>query len=137
MQKSKTKESCDNNNDSIIKNNKILELILLGAVSILFFIINIRICPFYYLFKIPCPGCGLTRGLINIMKLDFITAMQYNILSIPLVILILIFAVLKIIKKEVYLTNIIKNNKKIIIVITIIITIVSFVININNPLLYK
>lgn len=137
MQKSKTKESCDNNNDSIIKNNKILELILLGAVSILFFIINIRICPFYYLFKIPCPGCGLTRGLINIMKLDFITAMQYNILSIPLVILILIFVVLKIIKKEVYLTNIIKNNKKIIIVITIIITIVSFVININNPLLYK
>ena len=137
MQKSKTKESCDNNNDSIIKNNKILELILLGAVSILFFIINIRICPFYYLFKIPCPGCGLTRGLINIMKLDFITAMQYNILSIPLVILILIFVVLKIIKKEVYLTNIIKNNKKIIIVITIIITIVSFVININYPLLYK
>ena len=101
MQKSKTKESCDNNNDSIIKNNKILELILLGAVSILFFIINIRICPFYYLFKIPCPGCGLTRGLINIMKLDFITAMQYNILSIPLVILILIFVVLNA-KKIIY-----------------------------------
>lgn len=137
MQKSKTKESCNNYNDSIIKNNKILELILLGVVSILFFTINIRICPFYYLFKIPCPGCGLTRGLFYILKLDFITATKYNVLSVPIAILILMFIIFKIIRKEVYITNVIKENQKLIIAITIIITIVSFVVNINNPLLYN
>lgn len=40
--------------------------------------------------SIRCPGCGLTRGFRCILKLDFINAFKYNILSIPIFICILI-----------------------------------------------
>lgn len=40
--------------------------------------------------SIRCPGCGLTRAFRCILKLDFINAFKYNILSIPIFICILI-----------------------------------------------
>jgi len=41
-------------------------------------------CLFKSLFKISCPGCGLTRAFRAIFNLDFYTAFNYNILAIPL-----------------------------------------------------
>ena len=38
------------------------------------------ICPFYYLFHIPCPGCGMTRACKALLRLDFRTAVYYNCL---------------------------------------------------------
>ena len=49
-------------------------------------------CLFKAVFKIPCPGCGMTRAFKSIIQLDFIQAFKFNILSIPLFIfLILMF----------------------------------------------
>ncbi len=36
------------------------------------------ICPFYYLFHIPCPGCGMTRACKALLRLDLSTALYYN-----------------------------------------------------------
>lgn len=41
-------------------------------------------CFFKVIFKIPCPGCGMTRAFKSILEFDFIQAFKFNILSIPL-----------------------------------------------------
>ena len=64
-----------------------LDLIMLGTVSVIFNLVDIRICPFFYLFNIPCPGCGLTRSVLAIFKLDLKSSVQYNFLGIIIVIL--------------------------------------------------
>ena len=52
---------------------------------------SIPLCPIQSLFGISCPGCGLTRGFISILHLDFYKAIQYHILSIPLFIGIVLY----------------------------------------------
>ena len=35
-------------------------------------------CPMVIVTGLPCPGCGLTRALISVFKLDFSHACEYN-----------------------------------------------------------
>ena len=35
-------------------------------------------CPIHYITGYYCPGCGLTRMLFSILKLDFYQAFRYN-----------------------------------------------------------
>jgi len=35
-------------------------------------------CLFTKIFNFHCPGCGLTRAFIEILKLNFIKAWQFN-----------------------------------------------------------
>lgn len=35
-------------------------------------------CLFHYVTGLKCPGCGITRMLISILRLDFAAAFQYN-----------------------------------------------------------
>jgi hypothetical protein len=35
-------------------------------------------CVFHAITKLECPGCGVTRMLISIVKLDFVSAFWYN-----------------------------------------------------------
>ena len=64
--------------------------ILFAAVIIIFFLYK---CPFEYIFGIPCPGCGMTRAFIALLKLNFTEAFYFHPLF-PIVIIVLIFAVL-------------------------------------------
>ncbi len=50
-------------------------------------------CPFKSLLNIRCPGCGLTRSFRAILNLDFISAIKYNILGIPLFIFCFLFII--------------------------------------------
>lgn len=47
-------------------------------------IFNASLCPIYHIFGKKCFGCGMTRAFISILQLDFISAVNYNLLSIPL-----------------------------------------------------
>lgn len=54
-------------------------------------IFSLSLCPIKRLTGISCFGCGLTRGFISILKLDFKSACKYNILSVPLFICIALY----------------------------------------------
>ena len=58
--------------------------LLFAVLYILTKIFKRSLCPINYLFGISCFGCGLTRGFICILNLNFISAIKYNVLSIPL-----------------------------------------------------
>ena len=68
--------------------------------AILYFltkIFSISLCPIKNIFGISCFGCGMTRGFISILNLDFITAFEYNVLSIPLFVAIFLYCIFSLI----------------------------------------
>ena len=48
-------------------------------------------CLFKLIFKIPCPGCGMTRAALSVLRLDFLSALYYNplVFSLPYIALYL------------------------------------------------
>lgn len=106
-------------------------IFLVIGISLILNIFNIRLCPFFYLFRIPCIGCGMTRALRLILELKFIESFKYNILPIPLILLSLYY----IYDKE-KLNIFFNENKKIIILLCTIIAIITWIINLYNTLLY-
>lgn len=84
---------------------KALYLLIILCEGIVLYLINIfKItipCLFKLVFKFPCPACGLTRAFYSIFNLDILSAINYNILSIPLFLLLCIiniFLIIDIIK---------------------------------------
>ena len=111
-------------------------IILLILILNLF---NIRICFIYNLFHIPCPGCGATRASIELLKGNVVEAIKYN--PLPLVItiiliIILLWNIIDYIRKKKTFKIYIEKYKKIIIALSVILTIIIWIINLNNPILY-
>ena len=68
-------------------------LIVFGIViAILLLVVMVKsgtgvsVCLFKSIFHIPCPGCGISRGVFAIFTGHFLTALSYNLLSYPLAI---------------------------------------------------
>ena len=103
----------------MLNNKKVLFGLFIVALIAYFFVykytgLSIQ-CPIHYMTGLYCPGCGITRMLFAIIKLDFYQAFRYN----PLVFILLPFIIFyifdlihsKITKKELY-TNRVNNNKE-------------------------
>lgn len=58
---------------------------------------SVSLCPIKNFFGISCFGCGMTRGFISVLNLDFKTAFEYNVLSIPLFVSIALYFVFSLI----------------------------------------
>ena len=110
-------------------------LLLIFGISFIWIvtsgIINVN-CLFKSLFKIRCPGCGLTRSFRAIFNLDFYSAFNYNAFGIPLFIIgvvIIISMIIDIIKNKnktiIYIFNFFKKYYIIIIIILIITIIIN------------
>ena len=87
-----------------IKNKKIVTCGLLFLILIIYYFVNrawgIAIpCMFKEITGFYCPGCGVTRMLFSILKLDFYQAFRYNPFVFILLILYIIFLLIKIIIK--------------------------------------
>lgn len=113
------------------KNVWLLEVGLLGIISLIFYYFNIRICPFYRLFKIPCPGCGLTRSFVYLLKLDWQSSLRANVLGIPIFLIFVIYSFLVLCKKENIVDRFLKRHKKIVISLSILGLLISYYINLN------
>lgn len=37
-------------------------------------------CVFLEFFGLPCPGCGMTRAFLSVLRLDIVQAIKHNIL---------------------------------------------------------
>ncbi len=74
---------------SAIKNLAVLTgvLLLLAAVGLLFG------CPVKRITGLPCPGCGMTRACLSLLRLDFAAAVRWHPLCfiIPLLAAMFIF----------------------------------------------
>lgn len=91
----------------IQNNNKkhyIVIAIILGILFIYIFLkYNIGIpCIFHKLTNLYCPGCGMTRAFISLIKLDLYQAFRYNMLVIIYVPFFIIYGVNKYILKNKY-----------------------------------
>lgn len=72
-------------------------IIFFSVLYILTKIFNTTLCPINLIFGKKCLGCGITRGFIAILELDFESAAQYNVLSFPLFIGIVVYIIFVII----------------------------------------
>lgn len=50
------------------------------AVFIIIIAVGLYNCPVNAIFNIPCPGCGMTRAYLSLLKLDFKAALHYHCL---------------------------------------------------------
>ena len=114
---------------------KILVIFLVIGIALVLNYFDIRFCPFFNLFNIPCVGCGMTRAVKLIMKGEIIESFKYNFLPLPLLFFIVIYLVLYIVNKKKLKTFINKHKLKFILISILIMFIIWF-ININNELLY-
>lgn len=75
--------------------NRIKNFIIL--IILITFLCIISILPVTCIFRsvtgILCPSCGMTRASLAIINFDLLTALNYNILSIPLFIFLIYFFV--------------------------------------------
>ena len=73
------------------KYNKLIVIPTLAVTFLLVYTNKLSInCPFHKITGLYCPGCGITRCILSILKLDFYQAFRYN----PLVFIMLPFIIL-------------------------------------------
>ncbi len=65
--------------------NKIKKYLIITILLIAYLIIGHKFkiylfCPIHKITGLYCPGCGITRMLFSILKLDFYKAFRYNVL---------------------------------------------------------
>lgn len=91
-------------------------------------------CLIYQVTGIYCPSCGMTRAFYSILHFQFIDAFNYNILSIPLFVFIIVsvFSLLYEIFKNkfTYISNLLNIlSKKPVIFIILFLLLISFILN--------
>ena len=59
--------------------NKIIIVIIIVVIALISIFVHPFIpCLFHEITGLYCPGCGVTRMIISILKLDFYQAFRYN-----------------------------------------------------------
>lgn len=79
------------------KRSVLRKLCLFAAFALVFAFYLVCRCPFKFFFGVPCPGCGMLRATLSLLKLDFSAAFGFH----PLVFLMLpvgIYLVLRALK---------------------------------------
>lgn len=64
--------------------------LIVGFISMWYLNISIP-CVYYELTGIYCPGCGMTRAFLSLLKLDFYQALRYNAFSIIVAVLLALY----------------------------------------------
>ena len=89
----------------MIRYSKMKLILILISFLIVYFILSELLdvgipCLFYEITGYYCPGCGITRLLFSLLKLDFYQAFRYNPLIFILIIITGIYWLVKFILKK-------------------------------------
>ena len=117
------------------KGNFLILFLIMGLAFILNFF-GIRVCPFFNIFKIPCPGCGLTRAFKLLFMGKFVDSLKLNILAVIIVSVFIIYCGFIIFRHKKTVDNFLKKHQTIITILAAILTIIVWILNLYNPLLY-
>ena len=118
-----------------IKHNLAIFAIIV-LLAFLFDFLGIRICLFYALFHLPCPGCGITRAAKALLAGDISRAAAYNWMIFPIGITCLFYCLMLIWKKTGHYNQILQKRKRLLIGISAVLALVLWCANVRNPLLY-
>ncbi len=115
---------------------RLFKVILITALVILVILLSIKIldlihfrCLFKYLFNFYCAGCGTTRMIKSLIKLDFYQSFRYNPGVFILSIMLFIYLIL-LIYNYIFKGIVVFPNTKILIVIIIVLFIYMILRNI-------
>ena len=116
-------------------------LIIILLLAIIYLLLSIKYTPFipcifHEITGFYCPGCGITRMIISLFKLDFYQAFRYNqllFILFPFAFILILNALGCIFNKSVPIYK--KINNKIWIILIIILIIYGVVRNIYPPLM--
>ncbi|MCI8336427.1 MAG: DUF2752 domain-containing protein [Peptococcaceae bacterium] len=116
--------------------NNVLIFCIIVLLAFLFDFLGIRICLFYALFRLPCPGCGMTRAAKALMAGDVGKAFAYNFMIFPICLICLLSCFICIWKKTEPCKAMLRKRKKLLIGVSIVLVFIIWGINLKNPLLY-
>lgn len=108
-----------------MKKEKIISILVL-LLCLIIPLSGLYECPIYKFFGLYCPGCGLTRMLLSMIKLDFYQAFRYNPLMFILFFVLFVYLIICLIKKK----NPLKINNKVAYVLLFIIIAYGIIRNI-------
>lgn len=106
------------------------------VIALFFYVLEIRVCPFFSVFGIPCPGCGITRATLFFLQGQLLQSLRYNFLASLLIFSCIIYIIVLLLKKEKELEIFIEKYKVFIISLAVILVLLAEIVNINNELLY-
>ena len=108
---------------------KLREYLILIIILILFLFLiltqNIK-CPFNELTGLHCSGCGITRLVVSILRLDFYQAFRYN----PLIFIFLICGIIYVLYSLIRYKKIKQLDKRVTIAVLVIAVIFGILRNI-------
>ena len=64
-------------NKPTLDKSKILFILCFAVIITVMYLIQFG-CVFQRLFGIICPGCGMTRAVLSILRFDFMSAFEYH-----------------------------------------------------------
>lgn len=103
------------------KRDYIFGFLLVLVIAMLYFRYSIAIpCIFNKITGLYCPGCGITRMIISLLKGDIYQAFRYNpliFIEVPIIVILLIFE--KLFKNNKYIKKVINTIFIILLIITI------------------
>ena len=62
-------------------------LLFLFEIDLMNYLPSVSLCPFHAITGLPCPGCGMTRAFLRLGQLKLLEAIEFNLFSTPLLIL--------------------------------------------------
>lgn len=79
---------------SKILKSSLFWIVLYLIYALIMNILKLESCPIKLLIGLPCPGCGMTRAIICLLKLDIKGSFRYNALCLILLFIVVV-AILK------------------------------------------